>query len=400
MATLKTLLDKRRAKSDGSFNIIFRITHNRNNYSINSDVSILIQQWNEKKSEINKLHPNYKLLNLKITKQFFKIQQAILLLDDEFNIEKLRFMLDDNPKKQSQYKFKVFSEELIAQMIYNNKTGNALVYQTAVNQFMAIVNNDQLLFSEIDYALLEKFSNHLVKKGLKINSISNYTRTIRAIYNKAIKMKLVDRTLYPFYDFSIKSEKTAKRAILKDDILKLKHIPLEKHSTAWRSLNYFLLSFYLRGISFTDLAYLTRNNIIDGRIEYKRRKTHKNYSVKLFPEAEILFQQFEVVGSKYLLQILPNEAIEDDLKTKKIIRQCIKTTNKYLKRLALEVGLGSSVTTYTSRHSFGTIAKRLGYSNELIAESLGHEYGNKITNIYLDNFDTDVLDAMHQHVIE
>jgi integrase/recombinase XerD len=400
MATLKTILDKRRAKSDGSFNIIFRITHNRKNYSINSDISILIHQWNEKKSEINKLHPNFNLLNLKITKQFFKIQQAILLLNDDFGIEQLRFMLEDNPKKQTQSNFKVFSEELITQMIQNNKTGNALVYQTAVNQFMSIVNNDKLLFSEIDYALLDKFSNHLVKKGLRINSISNYIRTIRAIYNKAIKMKLVDRTLYPFYDFSIKTEKTAKRAISKDDIFKLKHTSLEKHSTAWRSLNYFLLSFYLRGISFTDLAYLTTNNIIDGRIEYKRRKTHKNYSVKLLPEAEILFQQFEVVGSKYLLPILPNDAVEDSLKTKKVIRQCIKTTNKYLKRLSVEVGLVSSVTTYTSRHSFGTIAKRLGYSNELIAESLGHEFGNKITNIYLDTYDTEVLDAMHQHVIK
>ncbi len=399
MATLKTLLDKRRAKSDGSFNIIFRITNNRNNYSINSGVSVLVKYWNEKKFEINKLHPNFNLLNLKITKQFFKIQQAILVLDDGFSIEKLRFMIDDNPKKQSQSTFKVFSDELIAQMIHTNKTGNALVYQTAVNQFMASVNNDQLLFSEIDYPLLEKFSNHLVKKGLKINSISNYIRTIRAIYNKAIKLKVVERSFYPFYDISIKSEKTAKRAISKDDILKLKHIPLKKHSTAGRSLNYFLLSFYLRGISFTDLAYLTTNNIIDGRIEYKRRKTHKNYSIKVLPEAEILFQQFEIVGSKYLLPILSNDAVEDSLKTKKVIRQCIKTTNKYLKRLSVELELGSPVTTYTSRHSFGTIAKRLGYSNELIAEALGHEYGNKITNIYLDTFDTDVLDAMHQHVI-
>ena len=224
MATLKTLLYKRRAKSDGSFNIIFRITNNRNNYSINSGVSVLVKYWNEKKFEINKLHPNFNLLNLKITKQFFKIQQAILVLDDGFSIEKLRFMIDDNPKKQSQSTFKVFSDELIAQMIHTNKTGNALVYQTAVNQFMASVNNDQLLFSEIDYPLLEKFSNHLVKKGLKINSISNYIRTIRAIYDKAIKLKVVERSFYPFYDISIKSEKTAKRAISKDDILKLKHM--------------------------------------------------------------------------------------------------------------------------------------------------------------------------------
>jgi hypothetical protein len=100
-----------------------------------------------------------------------------------------------------------------------------------------------------------------------------------------------------------------------------------------------------------------------------------------------------------LLPILPNDALEDSIATKKIIRQFIKTTNKYLKRLSEIAEIGSPVTTYTSRHSFGTIAKRLGYSNELTAESLGHEYGNKITNIYLDTFDTDVLDAMHKHVI-
>ena len=98
--------------------------------------------------------------------------------------------------------------------------------------------------------------------------------------------------------------------------------------------------------------------------------------------------------------MLPNVTLEDSLEAKKIIRQFIKTTNKYLNRMSEQIGLSSPATTYTSRHSFGTIAKRLGYSNELIAESLGHEFGNKITNIYLDTFDVEVLDAMHKHVIQ
>jgi site-specific recombinase XerD len=315
-------------------------------------------------------------------------------------MEKLRYLIDDNPKKQLQTSFKLFADGLIAQMIEVNKTGNALVYQTAVNQFMLSVSNEQLMFTDIDYVLLEKFSHHLVKRGLKVNSISNYIRTIRAIYNKAIKMKMVDRSLYPFYDFGIKSEKTAKRAISKDDIIKMKQLNLDSNSAAEKSLKYFLLSFYLRGISFTDLVYLKQSNIIDGRVVYERRKTHKSYSIKLFLEAQVLFEQINVDGSKYLLPILPNDALEDSISTKKIIRQFIKTTNKYLKRLSEIAELGSPVTTYTSRHSLGTIAKRLGYSNELIAESLGHQYGNKITNIYLDAFDTDVLDAMHKHVIE
>lgn len=399
MASMKALLDTRRQKSDGCFNIIFRVTHERKVYTLNSGISTTELYWNKQRSEIDKTHPNSKLLNIKLSSEFFKIQQVLLELDDVFTIKELRNRVEGKPESFKEVTFKSFSDKLILQMLEINKTGNALVYQTAVNRFVAFYGKDDFVFKDVNYSVLEQFEHHLLLAGLKLNSISNYIRTIRAIYNKAIKLKVVERSFYPFYDISIKSEKTAKRAILKDDIYKLKQVSLEKHSTAWRSLNYFLLSFYLRGISFTDLAYLTRNNIIDGRIEYKRRKTHKNYSIKLLPEAEILFQQFEVVGSKYLLPILPNEAIEDDLKTKKIIRQCIKTTNKYLKRLALEVGLGSSVTTYTSRHSFGTIAKRLGYSNELIAESLGHEYGNKITNIYLDTFDTEVLDSIHKHVI-
>lgn len=400
MVNLKTLLDTRRAKSDGSFNIIFRITQNRKVYTLNSGVSISSPYWNDKRNEIDKTHPNASLLNLKITKQYFKLQQTILQLDDEFSIEKLRFMVDDNPKKQLQTTFKEFAEKLIAEMIELNKTGNALVYQTALNQFIAVNNNYELLFSEIDYVVLEKFRNHLFKRKLKQNTISNYIRTIRAIYNKAIKLKVVDRSFYPFYDISIKTEKTAKRAISKDDIIKLKQLHLEANSTTERSLNCFLISFYLRGISFTDLAYLKQSNIIDGRVVYKRRKTHKNYNIKLFPEAQVLFEQLNVDGGKYLLPILPNDALEDSIATKKLIRQFIKTTNKYLKRLSEIAELGSPVTTYTSRHSFGTIAKRLGYSNELIAEALGHEYGNKITNIYLDTFDSDVLDAMHKHVIQ
>jgi site-specific recombinase XerD len=398
MANVKVLLDQRRAKSDGTFNIIFRITDCKKVCTINSGVSIDEKHWNEKKVLIDKSHPNSKLLNIKLSKAFFKIEQCVLTLDEEFSIEKLKELVSGKSKKETKYTFEVFSNKLIQQMMEVNRVGNALVYKTTVNRLISYCGKD-IAFTEINYKLLNEFNHHLITSGLKQNSISNYFRTIRAIYNKAIKMKVVDRLLYPFHDISIKSEKTAKKAVLKEDIARLLEIHLEEHTTAWRSLNYFMLSFYLRGISFTDLAYLKQSNIIDGRIVYRRRKTHKDYSVKLFPLAETIINQMYVPGSDYLLPIIPNNVPEDSLRAKRLIQQWIKTTNKYLKRLSVEVGLGSPLTTYSNRHSFATIAKRMGYSNELIAEALGHEIGNKITNIYLDTFDTDVLDAMHQHVI-
>jgi integrase len=398
MANIKTLLDLRRAKSDGTFNIIFRITDYNKVYTINSGVSLPKHYWDERKGKVGKTHPNAKPLNIKLSKHFFKIEQAVLSLDDEFSIERIKAILSGKPLVDAPETFQVFADKIIQQMIEANRMGNAIVYQTAVNRLITYCGKD-VSFMEVNYKLLDQFSHHLITSGLKVNSVSNYFRSIRAIYNKAIKMKVVDRSLYPFHDISIKSEKTAKRAVLKEDITKLLEIPLQQHSPCWRSLNYFMLSFYLRGISFTDLAYLKRSNIIDGRIVYRRRKTHKDYSVKLFAQAEIIINHMQVPGSDYLLPIIPNNVPEDSLRAKRIIQQCIKTTNKYLKRLSAEVGLGCPVTTYSSRHSFATIAKRMGYSNELIAEALGHEYGNKITNIYLDTFEEEVLDAMHQQVI-
>lgn len=398
MASIKTILDTRRAKSDGTFNVIFRITHFKKVYTINSGITLQECHWSARNNEVEKQHPNSKLLNIKLSKEYFKIEQALLLLDDEFTIEKLKKMLSGKPFDDPTDTFKVFADKVIKQMFEANRTGNALVYKTAVDRLINYCGND-VSFTEINYQLLDEFKHHLITSGLKLNSIANYFRSIRAIYNKAIKLKVVDRSYYPFYDITIKSEKTSKRAISKEELINVVHIPVDEQSTTWKSLNCFLLSFYLRGISFTDLAYLKDSNIVNGRIEYKRRKTHKYYSVKLFRQAEIIVKMFSTEGNTYLLPILTDDIIEDSLEAKKIISQWIKTTNKYLKRLSIKSGLTTPITTYTSRHSFATIAKRLGYSNELIAEALGHEYGNKITNIYLDTFDTEVLDNMHYNVM-
>ena len=290
MANVKPILDTRRAKSDGMFNIIFRITHFKKVYTINSGIAIHQFHWDGKNRMITNEHPNSKLLNIKLLKEFYKIQQTLLFLDDEFTIEKFRNIVNAEAGKAS-ILFKEFAQTLIQQMFETYKTGNAIVYRTAVNRFITFCGKD-IPIDTIDYELLKRFNHHLIISGLKQNSISNYFRTIRAIYNKAIKEKVVDRSKYPFYDITIKSEKTAKRAILKEDIIKLLQV-LDEYSTAKRSLNYFMLSFYLRGISFTDLAYLKPSSIIDSRVYYNRRKTHKNYSVKLFPQAEELINLYQ-----------------------------------------------------------------------------------------------------------
>ncbi|MDU8886990.1 site-specific integrase [Yeosuana sp. MJ-SS3] len=397
MATVKTTLDTRRPKVNGAYNIIFKIRHHSKVYTINSGIAILDRYWDYEHSKITKQHPNSKLLNLKLLKDYFKIEKAMLTLDDDFTIEKLRNNFKGIAPNTSK-SFKKHAQKLIDELMATNKTGNAIVYRTATNRLLEFCGKD-IMLNEIDYKLLDKFIHHLQLKGLKQNSISNYLRTIRAIYNKAIKYKLVDRSSHPFYDISIKSQKTANKAITKENLERLISLPLEEDSASWKALNYFMLSFYLRGISFTDMAYLKRSNIINGRVEYIRRKTHKHYSVKLFGNAKSIINNLHEMDQDYLLPVLNNSIVEDSLDAKRIIKQWIKTTNKYLKRFSGEIKTSVIITTYSSRYSFANVAKQLGYSNELIAEALGHSYGNKTTAIYLDSFDTNKIDDMHFKVI-
>ena len=399
MVQINLVLDTRRSKSDGTFSIIFRIIQFKTVYTISSGISISKIHWDDKKRQVSQDYANASRINLQLTKKYVAIQSAILQLEDDFTIEGLKELLDKNHKPISQTTFKAFADELIAQMYSVKRTGNAIVYQTAVNRFLLFCNKPNIKFSEINYSLLDRFSHDLKLQGLKQNSISNYFRSLRAIYNKAIKAKIIDRSLYPFFDIKIKTEKTVKRAILVADIARLNQVIKDNQTPSYKALKYFLLSFYLIGIAFTDMAYLSRKNLIDGRVVYRRRKTHKEYSIKLFPQAEAILDLFYQEGSKYLIPVLPDYVVEDSLVAKKLIHQWIKTTNKYIKRLGQEVGIASPLTTYVGRHTFATTAKRLGYSNELIAEALGHEYGNKITNIYLDSFDQEVVDEMHKRVI-
>lgn len=404
MVTYKVLLDERRVKSDGTFSVIIRITSNRKASTISSGVTIKKELWNSDQNQVKPEHPSYKLLNKKITEQYLKIQKAVLELEgeDTFSIESLKERLTENYKAPLATKticFKDFTQQLIDDMVSLNQAGNAIIYRTALNRLMVYTANTKLKFTDINYKLLVGFKNQLIKDGIKPNSISNYFRTLRAIYNKAIKANLVNRSCYPFLEVQIKTERTAKRAIAIDELVKIAKLPLNPKSQEWHARNYFLISFTLRGASFTDLAYLTAANIRKDMLTYKRRKTGKELNIKLHSITKELFSNYSVSNSKYLLPILPANITENGLTAKAIILQWVKTVNKYLDRLAKKCNIEEDVTTYVSRHTWATTAKRLGYSNELIAEALGHEYGNKITNIYLDNFDQSLIDDVNNRIL-
>jgi integrase/recombinase XerD len=405
MVYFKLLLNDKRPKADNIYPIVVRVTYDRNNTTFTTGVRVNSEYWDNTAYKIKHNHPNAQTLNKSITEYYNKVQnQAIKLIDEHvFSFEELKTRLSVNYQPVKVVKpidFKQYAEELIADMYSINKAGNAIIYQTATNRLMAYIGNRALPFTDINYTLLDGFRTALIKNKAKQNTISNYFRTIRAIYNKAIKAKLVDRSHYPFLDISIKTERTAKRALQISDLIKIATLNLKPSTPMWNARNYFMLSFCLIGISFTDLAYLRRDSIKKGRLKYARKKTGTQLDILLQPYALKLITDYNLHDTAYMTPILPNGVVEGTKAAKRIIGQWIKTTNYYLSKIATLCSIDADITSYVARHSWATTAKRLGYSIEMIAEAMGHEHGNKITNIYLDTFDQNLIDEMNGKVIE
>ncbi|CAM4307517.1 Site-specific recombinase XerD [Pedobacter westerhofensis] len=397
MVNIKIILDTRKAKKDNSYPVCFRIYHRGKSTIRSVKIYIKEDQWDDQKKVVLKNHPNSVTLNKRLLKEFADLQSELLLADDD----KVSQFFKPAPviklqKEVAKQTIQSFVNELIRELRLDGKVGNSWVYESALNALKKFHPAD-LSFEEIDFQFLDKYNKHLLRSGVKHNTAFFYLRTLRAFYNKAIKHKIVDRSLYPFHDITLKAEKTKKRAIDKLLIKEIVDLALPEQSTIWHVRNWFMLSFYLMGISIVDLALLTPSNIKNGRIYYKRQKTGKLYDIKLLPQALAIIDLYKKQPYGYILPII-NRKTKNDEERLRLVKDRTRLANKYLKRMGDLIETDQTITTYTSRHSWATICKKLGFSIEIIAEALGHEYGNKTTAVYLDSFDQDVIDNANEVV--
>jgi integrase/recombinase XerD len=399
--TYKLFLDERTPKGNNRYALKLRITLNRKHKFVPLNVELTKDEWNPVTQKVKASHPNAKLITVKINKTLNELQEKALKYE---NTEKV-YNVDDlicGGKNMPNCTFLEFADREIENLKKVGRVGNAKAYQDATNRLIKFAGKKSLRFENIDFRFLEAFNNTLLADEVKVNAIAVYMREIRALFNKAIKMDVVEQKYYPFSKYKIITVKTISRALTLAEMKKIAKLKLKPYSQMWHSRNYFLLSFCLIGTNFTDLFKLTPDSIQNDRVIFCRSKTKKIYSIYIHPKAmEILNHYYKPENNPdYLLPVLSKTDSPTDVKRKAL--QAIKTTNKYLLDIAKskDCKISQDITTYYARYSWANIAKGLGYSKDLIAEALGHEYGNSVTGIYLDNYDNKIIDAANAKVIE
>lgn len=378
------------------------IGHGDKTSYVSLDAKLLPEQWDSVKGKVLN-HPEKKVLNVYIYEVKQVVDSIIINLTREGNIKKMSaseirdyVMAELNPESKKQKEDETLFITRFLKFVEPKKESTKETYMHTLNRVRAFIGDavERLHFEDITLDWLNSFNSFMAQTSPSPNARNIHFRNLRAVFNNAIENDIT--THYPFRKFKIKAVETAKRSLTVEELRRLFFFSCEEHAVKY--LDMFRLSFYLMGVNMIDLANLTEMK--NGRLDFNRSKTGHLYSMKVEPEAMELFEKHK--GTDHLLFILDHWTNDEFFRRK---------MNKELQKIGpmhKKPGRGGKkeyeplfpqLTSYWARHSWATIASSIDIPNEVIAEALGHEYGNRITNIYI-RFDIRKVDVANRKVLD
>ncbi len=295
-----------------------------------------------------------------------------------------------------------FMQSVISKLKLLNKYRTAENYITTLNSFAKFRNNKDLLPGEFDSDLMMQYEAYLADHHVTKNTISFYMRILRAVYNRAVEQGLTEQH-NPFRHVYTGVDKTAKRAISIAAIKRIKELDLTPQPVMDFARDMFLFSFYTRGMSFIDMAYLRKTDLKNKVLFYRRRKTGQQLSIKWEPCMQEIVEKYErnkiyrsiSSDSPYLLPILRKPF--DNSRNQ--YRSALQQINKTLKTIGKLAKIDVPLTMYVARHSWASIAHSKNIPLSVISEGMGHD-SETTTQIYLALLNTSVIDRANNLILK
>ena len=406
MAKASLYLDLRASKDGLTGPIKVRVYHNGKAFFLPTSITIKADQWLD---GVIVNHERAKKWNDFLKLRLLDIKSELIRLDVEGKINSMT--IAELKKRLQLLCGAVEDDETPADLFWpifqeykdsQKNSGTRTIYgQTEARLKAFDLNIEQRKFNDLNKAWLEKFDDFMSLTAPKKNARNIHLRNIRAVFNYAINVKELD-VAYPFRTFKITAEATASRALTIDQIRLLRSYPIEEpHLAKYRDI--FMLMTYLRGINAADLFTALKTDVINGRLEYKRKKTGTFYSIKIEPEAQAIIDKY--AGETYLIDVCETWSNPTDYlrKMDKGLKKIGPMERKGKGGKKEYKGILPNLSSYYSRHTFASLAAELHIPIELISESLGHKIGSPTTAIYVHYLRQQVDDATRKvidHICE
>lgn len=292
-----------------------------------------------------------------------------------------RFQLDD------------YMTVLITELDREQRYSTSQNYRRTRDSFMKFRHGEPIFVDALTAEEILRYNRYLQENGLQRNTISFYNRILRSVYNQAAKQGYAPES-NPFENVYTGVDVTRKRALPVPLLHQIAVLPLSDPEMAL-ARDLFLFSFMARGMSFVDMAYLTRQNLQSGFLHYVRRKTGQALSVRIEPwMQEILDKYRPMCNAPYLLPILHTLDAKEAFKE---YTAALGRHDRMLHLLGEQIGADFPLSSYCARHSWATIARDLQIPLSVISSGMGHT-SERTTRIYLASLDNSLVDRANRQI--
>ena len=283
--------------------------------------------------------------------------------------------------------------QLVNELQASGRHRTSETYRSALNSLLRYLAGNDIQLCDINGALMCDYERYLRARGVSSNSASFYLRVLRTIYNRAVTEGLViDRK--PFARVYTGIGKTSKRAVPLDIIKRINNMDRLSPAQAF-ARDIFLFSFYTRGMSFVDIAYLRPGNIKCGMLTYRRHKTGQELTMRMEPQIQEIIDRNPSPNPDYLLPIIKRSNGCE----RSQYRESQRMVNCMLHDIGCRLQLTSKLTFYCARHSWASIAHTMNIPLPIISEGMGHS-SERTTRIYLKSLDHNRIDSLNASIIQ
>lgn len=306
-------------------------------------------------------------------------------------------MASKKVKSMSSYNrgFLSFTQSLIAQLKHIGKVRTAETYTTTLNSFVRFRGvRGEILLDEVNTDMMEEYEIYLKSTGVCPNSSSYYMRNLHAIYNRAVDKELTLQR-NPFRYVYTGIDKTNKRAVSMKVICQIRDLNLTSQLLMDYARDIFMFSFYTRGMSFVDIAYLKKKDLHNGILSYRRQKTRQQLFIKWEKPMQEIIAKYDTAETPYLLPII-KDISKDERRQYKNAEHLV---NNKLKKIGIRLELTIPLTTYVARHTWASIAQSKNIPISIISEAMGHD-SESTTRIYLASLDTSGVDKANSIILK
>lgn len=379
--------------------IYYQILHERKPRQLATDYKIFPFEWNEKRGQVVTQNGSLRQsLILSIREQIRWDVERLIKINRRLDRKGLNYTADDIIDEfrgyKDEYSLFNFMEKIIVKLKQNGKVRTSETYRSALNSFKRFRKEEDILLDCINSEIIEEYEVWLKQRGLVPNSVSFYTRILRAVYNRAVNNEIIENH-YPFRKVYTGVDKTIKRALPLYTIKAIIGLDLSLSPALDYARDMFLMSFYLRGMSFIDMAYLKKSDLQNGSVIYRRRKTGQQLIIGWESEMQKILDKYPDNMSEYLLPIITKPLTNE----RKTYRNKCYNINRNLKKIAQMVGVSIPLTLYVARHSWASAAKVKGIPTSVISEGMGHN-SEATTQIYLSSLDISIIDKANNLILE